>query len=130
MTVFIAQGRMRWPLRCRAQALANYGWNVRDREQEGDQTPARTSCEARKREAGNTGGRFKCVSGRQLARTRQVSAKATIPGDTQQTDKSIACGTQASSCFCGGLSQAAARRVPDRHATRPVPLALEAQGAM
>src|SRR5690242_7622331 len=36
MTVFIAQGWTRWPLRCRARVLASYGWNVRDRENKGD----------------------------------------------------------------------------------------------
>src|ERR687895_450022 len=40
------------------------------RGSEGDQTPARMPCKARKREAGS-GGRFKCVSGRQSARTRR-----------------------------------------------------------
>jgi hypothetical protein len=39
--------------------------------------------------AGATGGRSKCMSGRQSARTRHVSAKATIPGDMQQAAKSI-----------------------------------------
>ena len=40
------------------------------RGSEGDQTPARMPCDAHKREAGS-GGRFKCVSGRQSARTRR-----------------------------------------------------------
>ena len=70
MTVFIAQGWMRWPLRCRARELAAYGWNVREPWKEGDQTPARMPCEARKREAGS-GGRSKCMSGRQSVRTRR-----------------------------------------------------------
>ena len=39
--------------------------------------------------AGASGGRSKCMSGRQSARTRHVSAKATIPGDMQQAAKSI-----------------------------------------
>src|SRR5687767_14875374 len=36
MTVFIAQGWMRWPLRCRAWRLADYGWNVREPRDKGD----------------------------------------------------------------------------------------------
>ena len=45
--------------------------------------------------AGKTGGRSKCMSGRQSVRTRHVSTKATIPGDMQQAAKAIACGAQA-----------------------------------
>src|SRR5687767_11834869 len=59
MTVFIAQGRMRWPLRCRAQELADCGWNVREPRDKGHQTTARP------------GGRSKCMSGRQSVRTRR-----------------------------------------------------------
>src|SRR5688500_14497940 len=39
--------------------------------------------------AGATGGRSKCMSGRQSVRTRHVSTKGAIPGDMQQTAKSI-----------------------------------------
>ena len=59
------------------EGFADYGWNVR---------------EPRKKkaiDAGAPGGRSKCMSGRQSARTRHVSAKATIPGDMQQAAKSI-----------------------------------------
>ena len=70
------------------EVLADYGWNVREPRRPGRLTPARMPCEARKREAGS-GGRSKCMSGRQSARTRHVSAKATIPGDMQQAAKSI-----------------------------------------
>ena len=40
-------------------------------------------------DADASGGRSKCMSGRQSVRTRHVSTKATIPGDMQQAEKSI-----------------------------------------
>ena len=40
-------------------------------------------------DAGASGGRSKCMSGRQSVRTRHVSTKAAIPGDMQQAEKSI-----------------------------------------
>jgi hypothetical protein len=96
MTVFIAQGWMRWPLRCRARELADYGWNVREPRTEGDQTPARMPCEARKRDAwacpakragakqGRADGSSACPGG-SPSEPGGVSTKATIPGDMQQT---------------------------------------------
>jgi hypothetical protein len=50
-------------------------------------------------DAGASGGRSKCMSGRQSARTRHVSAKATIPGDTQQAAKSIRVRNAGEDCF-------------------------------
>ena len=96
MTVFIAQGWTRWPLRCRARELAAYGWNVREPWKEGDQTPARMPCEARKRQAwacpakrvsakqGRADGSSACPGGSPFE-PGGVSTKATIPGDMQQT---------------------------------------------
>ena len=96
MTVFIAQGWMRWPLRCRARDLADYGWNVREPRAEGDQTPARKPCKARKRQAGacpakrasakqgRADGSSACPGGSPFE-PGGVSTKATIPGDMQQT---------------------------------------------
>jgi len=106
MTVFIAQGWMRWPLRCRARELADYGWNVREPRAEGDQTPARKPCKARKREAGS-GGRFKCMSGRQSVRTRRrVDKSDNSWGHAADRSNPSACGTQAFPA-----SKAAIRRV-------------------
>ena len=110
MTVFIAQGWMRWPLRCRAGELADYGWNVREPRAEGDQTPARMPCKARKREAGS-GGRFKCMSGRQSVRTRRrVDKSDNSWGHAADRSNPSVCGTQAFPA-----SEAAIRRVPLAH---------------
>ena len=73
MTVFIAQGWMRWPLRCRARELADYGWNVREPRDKGHQTPARRA-----------DGPSACPGGSPFE-PGGVSTKATIPGDMQQT---------------------------------------------
>jgi hypothetical protein len=51
--------------------------------------------------AGNTGGRSKCMSGRQLARTGRVGGSGK-PWDMQQAVKSIACGTQANTASVVG----------------------------
>jgi len=106
MTVFIAQGWMRWPLRCRARELAAYGWNVREPWKEGDQTPARMPCEARKREAGS-GGRFKCMSGRQSVRTRRrVDKSDNSWGHAADRSNPSACGTLAKNFVSGRFSPA------------------------
>jgi hypothetical protein len=65
------------PLRCRA--LSPRGLRM--------ERPGAAEIEAIDADA--SGGRSKCMSGRQSARTRHVSAKATIPGDMQQAEKSI-----------------------------------------
>ena len=79
---------------------AAYGWNVREPWKEGDQTPARMPCQARKREAwacpakrvsakrGRADGSSACPGGSPFE-PGGVSTKATIPGDMQQTAKSI-----------------------------------------
>ena len=101
MTVFIAQGWMRWPLRCRAGEFADYGWNVREPRAEGDQTPARMPCGARKREAGS-GGRFKCMSGRQSVRTRRrVDKSDNSWGHAADRSNPSACGTLAKNFVSG-----------------------------
>jgi hypothetical protein len=51
--------------------------------------------------AGNTGGRPKCRSGRQFARTGRVGS-SDKPRDRQQAVKSIACGTQANTASVAG----------------------------
>ena len=70
---------------------------------------------------------------RQNGRTAQVHVRATArtngksvgtsdaSWDMQQAEKSIACGTQALSCFCGGLSSSTARPCALRAYGRPVP---------
>ena len=53
-------------------------------------------------DAGNTGGRSKCLSGRQSARTGRVG-DSDGPWDNAASRKiHSACGTQAKDCFCGG----------------------------
>jgi hypothetical protein len=51
--------------------------------------------------AGNTGGRPKCRSGRQFARTGSVGS-SDKPWDMQQAVKSIACGTQVNTASVAG----------------------------
>jgi hypothetical protein len=70
---------------------------------------------------------------RQNGRTAQVHVRATArtngtsvgtsdaSWDMQQAEKSIACGTQALSCFCGGLSSSTARPCALRAYGCPVP---------
>ena len=53
--------------------------------------------------AGNTGGRPKCRSGRQFARTGSVGS-SDKPWGMQQAVKSIACGTQANTASVAGLA--------------------------
>ena len=53
--------------------------------------------------AGNTGGRPKCMSGRQFARTGGVGS-SDKPWGRQQAAKSIACGTQANTASVVGLA--------------------------
>ena len=53
--------------------------------------------------AGNTGGRPKCMSGRQLARTGRVG-RSDKPLGMQQAVKSIACGTQVNTASVAGLA--------------------------
>ena len=53
--------------------------------------------------AGNTGGRPKCRSGRQFARTGSVGS-SDKPWGMQQAVKSIACGTQANTASVVGLA--------------------------
>ena len=90
MTVFIAQGWMRWPLRCRARKNADYGWNVREPRDQGQQTPARRA-----------DGPSACPGG-SPSEPGGVSTKGAIPGDMQQAAKSIRVRNAGrSTCFCG-----------------------------
>ena len=78
------------------------------RGREGDQTPARMPCEARK--ARSRVGRTVQVRVRAAVRTNQAACrqKRQFLGTCSRPVKSIACGTQASTCFCGRLLQQAA----------------------
>ena len=84
-------------------------------------------------DADQAGGRPKCMSGQQFARTRHVPTKAAIPGDMEQADKSIACGTLAKSFVSGpvqssdGLSH---RPCASRHAGCPYRNSAGAAGAV
>jgi hypothetical protein len=100
MTVFIAQGWMRWPLRCRACKLADYGLTSGSRGTRAINAGAKCPATRSKREAGRVlrsaegakqdraDGSSACPGG-SPHEPGGVSAQATIPGDMQQTDKSI-----------------------------------------
>jgi hypothetical protein len=81
-------------------------------------------------DAGASGGRSKCMSGRQSARTRHVSAKATIPGDMQQAAKSIRVRNAGEDCVQGrsGLTPDHARVLDLKHAGARVSFAKAAYG--
>ena len=112
MTVFIAQGWMRWPLRCRARELADYGWNVREPRAEGDQTPARIPAKRvsakpgyalRSAQARSRGGRTVQVHVRAAVRPNQAACrqKRQFLGTCSRSAKSIRVRNAGVSCVRG-----------------------------
>ena len=84
MTVFIAQGWMRWPLRCRARDLRLTDGTSGSRGRRA--IKRRRACPAKRVSAkqGRADGSSACPGGSPFE-PGGVSTKATIPGDMQQT---------------------------------------------
>ena len=82
-------------------------------------------------DADQAGGRPKCMSGQQFARTRQVPATAAIPGDMEQADKSIRVRNAGETCVLWPvqLSGWTNARVPFAKAARGMPAAMRAPRA-
>ena len=88
MTVFIAQGWMRWPLRCRARELRLTDGTSGSRGRRA--IKRRRACPAKRVSAkqGRADGSSACPGG-SPSEPGGVSTKGAIPGDMQQAAKSI-----------------------------------------